>query len=73
LFGDQKVSVKGIITFYRASSKKDDFASEFVVKDNVTYSQKIPQLKPGKWQIKVQWNDGTRDYYKEEDIYINVV
>ena len=70
-FGKEDVSVTGKVVFYRASSKRDDFGDEFRLINDRLYKLKTNQLRPGKWKVKVEWRDEEREYYKEEEIYIN--
>jgi len=60
-------SIKGNIEFYRPSDKTKDFNVK--VKDKSTKIS-TADLLPGKWILKIDWVEGGKSYYKEEQIYL---
>ncbi len=60
-------NVTGFIEFYRPSSKKEDFMKK-IDQNRVIISTR--DMSPGKWRVKVDWQEGRKSYYKEEEIYI---
>ena len=60
--------VKGTALFFRPSNKALDF--EVPIQPNDTGQQLIPTkgMLPGLWKVKVNWNAGGKEYYKEDTI-----
>lgn len=69
-FGNDATAINGSFTFYRPNNKRSDRKGELEV-ENGKQSISTASLTPGRWIIKVAWADAERDYYKEEEIYIN--
>ncbi|GLR17187.1 FixH family protein [Portibacter lacus] len=68
-FGEQSDFKNAQVHLYRASDKSSDFNYSI---DNTADAADIDleTLIPGKWQVKVEWADNARSYFKEQDIYI---
>ncbi|MBK7408472.1 MAG: FixH family protein [Saprospirales bacterium] len=60
--------VHGTALFFRPSNKALDF--EVPIQANETGEQLIPtrDMLPGLWKVKVNWNAGGKEYYKEDTI-----
>ncbi len=70
-FGKRLNGINGELLFYRPSDKDLDVRSEFMLSpEQSNYSFSIKAFKKGKWIIKIRWDDGIRDYYKEEVLII---
>jgi nitrogen fixation protein FixH len=68
-FGDDTPIVSAQLNFYRASDAALDFKLELKeISDKVTLS--TADMEPGKWTLKVTWNDGHRDYFKSKELII---
>ncbi len=59
--------VKGKIWFYRPSDKSKDF---IVPLDSNTFEYDVANLLSGRWIVKIDWTQGGKSYYLEQDIYI---
>lgn len=59
------------VQMYRASDVNSDFKKNIKVDQLNSYDLNLPELKNGKWTLKLEWKDNIRSYYKEEDIYIS--
>ena len=60
--------IQGKVAFYRPSDKTQDFSVDFISAKS-TYS--TASLLKGKWILKVEWNEGSKSYYQERQIYIS--
>jgi nitrogen fixation protein FixH len=69
-FGPDANKITGEATFYRPSDPRDDISFEFKVDGPEAFKISTEKLKSGRWIVKVNWKDGLRSYYKEQDIYI---
>lgn len=58
---------EGIIHFYRASDKDQDFNLP-IESNNFTFETKA--LNKGKWKLKIDWKVEDQLYYHEKDIYL---
>lgn len=70
-FGESRKKLEGKIHFYRPSDKGQDQIHDFQLKspqDQLTLP--TDQMIPGKWILKVRWQDELREYYKEEEIIL---
>ncbi len=54
----------GVITFQRKGDKKLDFS--FNIDRNTNLQLPKQKLKPGVYKVSMEWNDGSKSYYKEE-------
>lgn len=62
--------IQGSIKFFRPSDSKLDFMVDVKPGDNGIQWIEKNHLKPGKWVIKLEWNDGTKDYYNEQTMFL---
>lgn len=70
-FGKDMKVRKANLQMYRASDKSADFTR--AIEAGVAETEvSLPDLKKGKWKIKVEWSDEHRTYIKEKDIYIQI-
>jgi hypothetical protein len=70
-FGSDSHVTKANLEMYRASDKRSDFSK--TIEAGVEETEiSLPDLKKGKWKIKVEWSDNDRTYLKEKDIYIQI-
>lgn len=69
-FPKELTDVKGDILLYRPSDSSKDFNTE--IKINAEYELRIPtaEMQSGVWKIKVNWEGGKTQYYKEATIQI---
>ena len=57
----------GKIFFYRPSDQTKDFSIDLVSSRSLFSTS---SLQKGKWILKMEWNDGTKPFYQERQIYI---
>lgn len=62
-----KDEINGTVHFYRASDKAMDF-DHTIISNREQIS--TADLAPGKWRIKIDWQEGQKKYYKEEILYL---
>lgn len=62
--------VEGTVVLYRPSDASKDQRFKLLPDENGT--QKIPgtNLLKGKWVVKITWRSGTKNFYKQESIFI---
>ncbi len=62
--------ISGKISFFRPSQSGLDFQTEINPgEDGIQWIEKT-NIKPGKWILKVDWKDQSKEYYNEETIFI---
>jgi hypothetical protein len=61
-------TIGGKILFFRPSNATLDFELPIQVNENLEQVVSAQDLLPGLWRVKVDWNAGGKDYYKEETI-----
>jgi len=62
---------KATITFYRPADRRADF--NIVVKQPHPIRKTVSTAKMAKgyWRVQLAWSDGRRDYYKENELFID--
>lgn len=66
-FGNQQNLASAEVNFYNAADKSADRKKELSLVDSKQIVDvPIPDLKPGKYDIQVTWNDDQKSYYKEQ-------
>lgn len=60
-------TITGNVHFYRASDKTADFNRAITSNTEVI---SITNVKKGKWKLKIDWQEGSKSYYKEAIIYL---
>jgi len=60
----------GTIHLFRPSDSKLDKNIELVLNDHGKQFIPLADLQKGKWEVKIQWSDGYKEYYFEQVIYI---
>jgi len=66
-FGNQQNLASAEVNFYNAADKSADRKKELSLVDSEQIVDvPIPDLKPGKYDIQVTWNDDQKSYYKEQ-------
>ncbi|MBI1226075.1 MAG: hypothetical protein GC192_12640 [Bacteroidetes bacterium] len=74
--GVQLVFPKGIqqpsgdILFYRADDKGKDFSVKIAADANGNQLVPTTQLTPGRWTVKVDWQAGGKEFYKEQVVIL---
>lgn len=65
------IKLLGNITFFKPDNAANDF--EVPINLNGELLQSIPSAKlaSGRWNVKVNYNDGDKEYYAEEKINLN--
>lgn len=63
-------SITGKIKFFRPSESKKDFYVEIEPDANGIQKVDKENLTPGKWIIKLDWDDGSKQYYNEQTMFI---
>ncbi len=62
---------KATITFYRPADRLADFNVEVASPNPVRKTVSTAKMAKGYWRVQLAWSDGRRDYYKENDLFIN--
>lgn len=63
-------SITGKIKFFRPSESKKDFIVDIELgEDGIQWLEKNA-ISPGKWIIKLDWQDGSKQYYNEQTMFI---
>ena len=70
-FGSLSTVKKVEVQMYRASNKDLDFSKPLAITDQKVYDVSLPEMLPGLWKVRVNWDDKDRSYFKEQDLYIN--
>ena len=70
-FGPRSSVKKVEVQMYRASNKDLDFTKALAISDEKVYDLSLPEMLPGLWKVRVNWDDKDRSYFKEQDLYIN--
>jgi nitrogen fixation protein FixH len=60
----------GEILFYRASDKSKDFTLKVAPDSNGLQLVPTDQLTPGRWTVKVDWQGGGKEFYKEQVVIL---
>jgi hypothetical protein len=60
----------GEILFYRASDKSKDFTLKVAPDSNGLQLVPTDQLIPGRWTVKVDWQGGGKEFYKEQVVIL---
>lgn len=60
----------GEILFYRASDKSKDFTLKVAPDSNGLQLVPTNQLVPGRWTVKVDWQGGGKEFYKEQVVIL---
>jgi hypothetical protein len=69
-FPEQLGRVTGEIWFYRANDTSRDIRIPITTDRLNTMQVATKDLVDGKWKVKVDWQSEGRDYYSEQEIYI---
>ena len=68
--GKNEQQPSGEILFYRASDKSKDFALKVAPDSNGLQLVPTDQLVPGRWTVKVDWQEGGKEFYKEQVVIL---
>lgn len=69
-FPENLGAVGGEIYFFCPSDSRQDFRIPVKLSENFQQEVATTDLKPGLWRVKVSWEAGDREFYKEEVIQI---
>lgn len=69
-FPEEFSELKGSIWFYRADNKSLDFKINIQPGEGRHITVPTPDLVPGRWTIKVNWEGDGRPFYKEESVVL---
>lgn len=61
---------KGNIWLYNPVQKSQDQNRPFQVDDKMSFTLPLNDLSPGRWKLKMDWTQGEKDYYTEEELLI---
>lgn len=67
-FPKEMKKIKGSIHLFRPSTKHRDVFLEVNVDKNGITTFSTRQLISGRWKIKMNWQNGNKEYYSEKDI-----
>ena len=62
--------ISGKILLYNPYSEFSDVKYDFDLGKETTYKIPVDKVKPGRWKIKIDWKQGTKEYYQEEEILL---
>lgn len=63
-------NMTGQIKFFRPSEAKKDFMVDLQLGDDGIQWLDKENLSPGKWIVKLEWEDGSKQYYNEQTMFI---
>lgn len=69
-FPKETAQLGGNILFYRADDKSKDFNVKIAPGADGKIAVPVKDMKPGRWQLKVDWEGNGTSYYKEQTIFI---
>ena len=70
-FPIDSVSVtSGQILLYNPYSEKSDVKYDFNLGTEGIYKLPVEKIKQGRWKLKMDWKQGDKTYYQEEEIII---
>lgn len=61
---------KGNIWLYNPVHKSMDKNFPFVTDENMSFLLPLNDAAPGRWKLKIDWTQGGKEYYTEEEILI---
>jgi len=67
---DTVLTPAGTILFYRPSDPEKDFSFPLQLNDSSLQVIDITGINKGKWVIKLDWEMGGKEYYYEEEVFI---
>lgn len=63
-------NLNGTIELYRPSDSSLDRNMELLLDSDGVQNIESQNLAPGKWIVKVRWSAGSKNYYKQESIFL---
>jgi hypothetical protein len=70
LFPKEVAQPSGEILFYRADDKTKDFTVQVSADSNGLQTVPVERLKTGRWTVKVDWQGGGKEFYKEQVVIL---
>ncbi|MBK8052369.1 MAG: FixH family protein [Saprospiraceae bacterium] len=67
---DSSSVTSGKILLYNPYSEYSDVKYDFDLGKGATYTFPVDKVKPGRWKIKINWQQGDKEYYQEEEIVL---
>ena len=67
---DTALTPAGTLLFYRPSDPERDFSIPLQLNDSSCQVIDIKGIKKGKWLIKLDWAMGGKEYYYEEELFV---
>lgn len=61
----------GNITFFKPDNAANDFEVPLKLNESLMQSISSKNLAPGRWNVKVTYNDENKEYYAEQKISLN--
>jgi len=61
---------KGEITFYRPADRQQDFRLTIPADHGNRQLVSTARLAKGYWKVQFAWNDGTREFFSEQELFI---
>ena len=62
---------KAVITFYRPADRLADFAVVVTSPHPTRKTVSTVKMVKGYWRVQLAWSDARRDYYKENELFID--
>ncbi|MDX1408864.1 MAG: FixH family protein [Saprospiraceae bacterium] len=69
-FPDIPGEISGEVWFYRPNDTSRDFKLPATPDANGVLTVDTRRLLPGRWKVKVAWQAGEQQYYKEHELYL---
>ncbi|MFZ1749682.1 MAG: FixH family protein [Saprospiraceae bacterium] len=67
---DSTSQISGQILLYNPVSDKSDVKMDFNLGSKSTYLIPTDKLSSGRWKVKIDWKNGDKPFYQEEEIFI---
>ena len=67
---DSSANATGKVLLYNPYSEYSDVKYDFNLGKAATYTFPVDKVKSGRWKIKIDWKQGDKEYYQEEEIVL---
>ncbi len=67
---DSISNTSGKIVLYNPYSEYSDVKYDFDLGKEARYIIPVDKVKSGRWKIKIDWKQGTKEYYHEEEVVL---
>jgi nitrogen fixation protein FixH len=67
----QAKKITGTLHFFKPDNALLDFSKDITPDEHSLQSITATSMEHGRWNIKMDWKEGEKEYYKEDKIFIN--